>query len=88
MKLDRDDKKDLIEKLELKDALVHKSIRDVFWRLIEKSEFYTRSNVKTVEEANYNNGRRDVVLGLIEEIEEASQTAWMQMQNDANESEE
>ena len=77
--------KNLKEKIEFKDALDMKSVRDVLWRVIERGEFFQSSGAMTTEEANYQNGKRDLTLGLIQEIEHANTAAWVQMQNDSTE---
>tara|TARA_R100001244_G_scaffold12259_1_gene14277 strand:- start:607 stop:870 length:264 start_codon:yes stop_codon:yes gene_type:complete len=78
-----EDHKNLKEKMELKDALEIKSVRDVLWRLIEKGSFFENLGVMTGDQANYANGKRDIVLGLIQEIEYANSAAWIEMQNDS-----
>ena len=80
-----EEKKVILENMELADALDFKAIRDVLWRIIEKGGIYSTSGPLPVEDANYRNGKREIIIDLIAEIEEANSGAWVAMQNDNKE---
>lgn len=84
-KVEKEERELILEKLELKDALNLRSVRNVFWRLIAKANFFATTGSMSLEDANYRAGMRDLVAMVIHELEEANQPAWIEMQNDAKE---
>ena len=81
--MEAEERKNLKEKMELKDALEIKAIRDVIWRCIEAGNVFAITSPMSVEDANYHNGKRDIALALIQEVEHANSAAWIEMQNDS-----
>lgn len=78
----KEEKQNAKERLDLRDALEFKVVRDVLWRFIGKTGIFSITGAMPTEQANYYAGKRDLGIEWIELIEEAGPDLWLAMQNE------
>lgn len=72
---DKTETRDKNKVIALTRILDERGGRDLFWDLMSACGVYHKSGVRTLEEANYYNGRKDIGLTILESVNVANPAA-------------